>query len=82
MQFQADILARPVLRNRSSDVSALGAAYLAGQAIGLWKSEDEIVQLARPTDLFEPRLPESERAARYAGWQHAVAQTIPTRMNP
>jgi glycerol kinase len=76
MQFQADILARPVLRNRSSDVSALGAAYLAGQAIGLWKSEDEISQLARPTDLFEPRLPEGERAARYAGWQQAVAQTM------
>ncbi len=76
MQFQADILARPVLRNRSSDVSALGAAYLAGLAVGVWKSEEEITHLARPTDLFEPCLSESERAARYDGWQRAVAQTL------
>ncbi len=76
MQFQADILARPVLRNRSSDVSALGAAYLAGLAMGVWKSEEEITRLARPTDLFEPRMSENDRSARYDGWQHAVAQTL------
>ncbi|HZY41191.1 MAG TPA: glycerol kinase GlpK [Anaerolineae bacterium] len=76
MQFQADILDRPVLRNRSSDVSALGAAYLAGLAIGVWKSEEEIAHLARPADLFEPHMPESERAARYDGWKRAVAQTM------
>jgi glycerol kinase len=76
MQFQADILARPVLRNRSTDVSALGAAYLAGLAVSVWQSEDEIVALARPTDLFEPRMSESDRSERYDGWQRAVAQTI------
>lgn len=76
MQFQADMLARPVLRNRSADVSALGAAYLAGLTVGLWKSENEISNLPRPTDLFEPKMDESERAARYEGWQHAVKQTI------
>ncbi len=76
MQFQADILNRPVLRNRSTDVSALGASCLAGLAVGVWKSEEEIVHLARPTDLFEPRMPESERTARYRGWQHAVAQAM------
>jgi len=76
MQFQADILARPVLRNRSSDVSALGAAYLAGLAIGVWQSEEEITHLARPTDLFEPHMSESDRAAHYDGWQRAVAQTV------
>ena len=76
MQFQANILARPVLRNRSSDVSALGAAYLAGLAVGVWTSEDEIVSLQRPIDVFEPQMPETERAERYAGWQHAVAQTM------
>ncbi len=76
MQFQADILARPVLRHQSSDVSALGAAYLAGLAVGVWNSEEEIAHLARPTDLFEPHMSDSERAARYDGWKHAVAQTM------
>ncbi len=76
MQFQADMLARPVLRNRSADVSALGAAYLAGLAIGMWQSESEIAALLLPTDQFEPKMSETERAARYDGWKRAVAQTI------
>lgn len=76
MQFQADILARPVRRNRSADVSALGAAYLAGLAVGVWKSEEEIAALPRPVDVFEPRMTEQERSDRYCGWQRAVAQTV------
>lgn len=76
MQFQADMLARPVRRNRSADVSALGAAYLAGLAIGLWQSKDEVAALPRPTEVFEPKMSESERARRYDGWKHAIAQTI------
>ena len=76
MQFQADIIGRPVIRNLSGDVSALGAAYLAGLAIGLWASEEEIEKLVRPTDRFEPRLAESTRAESYAGWQQAIARTM------
>jgi glycerol kinase len=76
MQFQADIIGRPVIRNLSGDVSALGAAYLAGLAIGLWSSQQEIETLARPTDRFEPQLAESARAELYAGWQQAVARTM------
>ncbi len=72
MQFQADILGRPVLRCTSPDVSALGAAYLAGLAVGLWRSEVEIAALPRQRDRFEPRLTSSQRDKLYAGWQQAV----------
>lgn len=76
MQFQADIIGRPVMRSLSADVSALGAAYLAGLAVGVWASEDEIAALSRPHERFEPRMPEVERQARYAGWQDAVARAV------
>jgi glycerol kinase len=76
MQFQADVLGRPVLRCASPDVSALGAAYLAGLAVGLWQSEKEIAALSRPRDRFEPRLSPSERDKLYAGWQQAVGRSL------
>ena len=76
MQFQADILARPVVRNLSTDLSAIGAAWLAGLAMGLWRSTDDLSALPRPEDRFEPRMSESERSARCAGWSEAVARTI------
>jgi glycerol kinase len=76
MQFQADILGRPVLRCASPDVSALGAAYLAGLAVGLWRSEKEIAALPRERDRFEPRLPSSEREKLYGGWQQAVCRAL------
>ncbi len=76
MQFQADILGRPVLRCTSPDVSALGATYLAGLAVGLWQSEAEIAALPRERDRFEPRLSSSERNKLYAGWRQAVERTL------
>lgn len=76
MQFQADLLACPVERSTTSDVSALGAAYLAGLTTGHWASEDEITALPRPHDTFAPAMPEAERAARYRGWQRAIARTM------
>lgn len=76
MQFQADILGCPVRRNLSADVSALGAAYLAGLAIGFWQSEADIAQLLRLHDCFEPQLSPARREELYRGWQHAVARTI------
>jgi glycerol kinase len=74
VQFQADILGCPVLRNNSTDISALGAAYLAGLAAKVWSSEAEIECLQRSYDRFEPRLSEREREVLYHGWQQAVAQ--------
>jgi glycerol kinase len=79
MQFQADILGVPVLRNSSTDVSALGAIYLAGLAVGIWHSLDEISALPRYHDRFEPQLQAERRAALVAGWQRAVVQSMHTQ---
>ena len=76
MQSQADILGRPVVRNLSTDLSAIGAAWLAGLAIGFWASLQELDALPRSEDRFEPRMPEPERQARYSGWREAVARAM------
>lgn len=74
MQFQADMLARPVRRNLSADLSAIGAAWLAGLALGVWASTDELETLPRHQDVFEPRMASAERDRLYDGWQIAVAR--------
>ena len=76
MQFQADMLNCPVLCSSSADVSPLGAAYLAGLAVGVWQSEDEIAALPRPHRRVEPRMAASERERLYTGWQEAVARAV------
>lgn len=76
MQIQSDILATPILRSESPDVSALGAAYLAGLAVGVWSSEAEIATLPRTQQRFDPQMDEPTRAAAYAGWQQAIARTL------
>ena len=74
MQFQADILGCPVLRNASPDVSALGAGFMAGLATGIWSGLDEVAALPREFDRFEARMTESRRAELYFGWQVAIAR--------
>lgn len=74
MQFQADIIGRPILRSASADASALGAAYLAGLAVDIWRTLDEISQLPRPRQRFEPRMSAQDRGALYTGWRIAVAR--------
>ncbi len=74
MQFQADIIGRPLLRSASAEASPLGAAYLAGLEVGIWQTVDDIAHLPRPRERFEARMSAAERAARYAGWQTAVAR--------
>jgi len=76
MQFQADILGVPVLRSLASDVSALGAAYLAGLTVGLWASEAEIAALARPQVRYEPAMGDAHRERLYAGWKDAVNRVL------
>jgi glycerol kinase len=76
MQFQADILGCPVLRNNSTVLSALGAAYLAGLTVGVWASQDDIAALPRSIDRFEPRMTPAGRESRVEGWQQAVARTL------
>jgi glycerol kinase len=74
MQFQADILGVPVQRNNTAELSAMGAAYLAGLATGVWASTAEIAALPRSADRFEPAMDAAERARLLTGWQAAVAR--------
>jgi glycerol kinase len=76
MQFQADILGCPVLANTSADLSALGAAYLAGLQVGVWKTTKEIADLPRSLEHFEPKLSSAAREALYGDWQEAVARAM------
>ena len=72
MQFQADLLGVPLARPRVLETTALGAAYLAGLATGVWRNADEIASQWRRERLFEPRMSRDEAAARLAGWARAV----------
>src|SRR5699024_7366210 len=60
MQFQADILGVPVVRPAVTETTALGAAYLAGLAVGFWSSPEEIAQQRRVDRRFEPTIPRSQ----------------------
>ena len=72
MQFQADILERPVVRSATPDVSALGAAWLAGLLSGAWRSLEELERLPRAGDRFLPKMAPSDRARLRDGWHDAV----------
>jgi glycerol kinase len=74
MQFQADILGRPIVRPADIETTALGAAYLAGLAAGIWKSGAELERFWRADRVFEPRLAAAEREALYEGWKRAVTR--------
>jgi glycerol kinase len=74
MQFQADLLGVPVVRPRVLETTALGAAYLAGLTVDLWKSRDELAQHWQAARRFEPRMAPGERQARMARWREAVAR--------
>ena len=76
MQFQADILGKPVLRPMIRETTALGAAYLAGLATGVWKSQDEIRHLWHCDSTFAPTMEESQRLALLHGWNKAVGRSL------
>jgi len=70
-QFQADVLGVPVVRPKVTETTALGAAYLAGLAIGLWRRQ-ELAALWQVDRRFEPAMPADRREALYRGWLRAV----------
>ncbi|AIE83569.1 glycerol kinase GlpK [Fimbriimonas ginsengisoli] len=74
MQFQANILGIPVVRPKVTETTALGAAYLAGLAVGFWSSEEELESLWKIDRRFEPEMDESERESLHFMWQEAVGQ--------
>jgi glycerol kinase len=75
MQLQADALGIPVRRPEVLETTALGAAYLAGLAVGFWSGRGEIEANWREGRRFEPELSKPERDARYAGWLRAVERS-------
>jgi glycerol kinase len=72
MQFQANILGVPVERPENLETTALGAAYLAGLAVEVWKTPSEIQQMWRSDRIFEPAFSEDRRNSLYAQWKRAV----------
>ena len=74
MQMQADLLGAPVVRPRVLETTALGAAYLAGLTVGLWKSRGELAQHWQAQQRFEPRIDPAERQTRMSRWREAVAR--------
>ena len=76
MQFQADILDVNVERPVVKEVTALGAAYLAGLAVGFWKDLDELHDKARVERTFTPDNDEEKRERRYKGWKKAVKRSL------
>jgi len=75
LQIQADMLGLPVQRPRQSETTALGAAFLAGLAAGVWGSPSDLASHWRLDREFEPRLSDSDRQTRYARWQEAVQRS-------
>jgi glycerol kinase len=76
MQFLADILASAVDRPKVLETTALGAAYLAGRSAGLCPDLQGFARTWRLDRRFEPRMDETERARKWAGWRDAVRRTL------
>ncbi|OLY46470.1 glycerol kinase [Bartonella apis] len=72
MQFQSDILQKPVERPQILEVTAYGSAYLAGLAVGYWSSLDELRKVATVERVFKPSKDVAKQEKRYAGWRKAV----------
>jgi len=72
MQFQADLLGVPVVRPRVTETTALGAAYLAGLAVGFWDSLEDLETHWRVDRRFEPTMSRDEAASRLRQWSRAV----------
>ncbi len=76
MQFQSDILGVPVVRPTVAETTSLGAAYVAGLAVGFWRTEDELRRNWGIDKQWEPQMDAGERQKRYAGWKKAVERTF------
>lgn len=75
LQFQADILQKPLERAANLETTALGAAFLAGLAVGYWQDTAELKQLFAKGQRFEAQMAPAESSRLYAGWQRAVKAT-------
>ena len=75
MQFQADIINTEVVRPSCVETTAMGAAYLAGLAVGYWSSKEDVIKNWSVDKEFKPEMEDSKRAKSLKGWSHAVAAT-------
>ena len=73
MQFQADVLGAPVIVPQVAETTALGAAYLAGIATGLWTA-DQVREMWREAATYEPAMPATERDELLGRWRDAVGR--------
>jgi glycerol kinase len=72
MQFQADILGIPIQLAAIAETTSLGAAYLAGLAVGMWRDTAQLAQMWKAAGTYEPKMSADQREALYAGWKRAV----------
>ena len=72
MQTQADIINAPVNRPQCVETTAMGAAYLAGLAVGYWSDKEEVIKNWAIDQIFEPKISEEEREKKLKGWKKAV----------
>jgi glycerol kinase len=82
MQLQADLAAASISRATSVESTALGAAYLAGIAIGFWRDETEVATLRREAARWQPSERTEMSRAEYARWRRAVAGLLETQLTP
>jgi glycerol kinase len=75
MQFQADVLGVPVVRPRVTETTALGAAYLAGLAVGFWAGPDALRSSRKNDVRFEPTMSAEDASARRRLWHRAVERS-------
>jgi glycerol kinase len=75
MQFQANLLGVPVVRPRNTETTAMGAAYLAGLAVDLYKSKDELASQWASDRIFEPAISDDERAGLRSRWHEALERS-------
>lgn len=76
MQFQSDIIKAPVERPACIETTAMGAAYLAGLAVGFWSSKEDVKRNWQISETFEPQMSEEERNEKLKGWAKAVKCTF------
>ena len=72
MQTQADIIDAPVQRPQCVETTAMGAAYLAGLAVGYWKSKEDVLKNWAIDRTFNPEIAKEEREKKIKGWNKAV----------
>jgi glycerol kinase len=76
MQYQSDILGTDVIRPKVIETTALGAAYLAGLAVGYYKDQQDILQNVAVDKTFKSEMQEADRARLLAGWKEAVKRSF------